>query len=107
SVTWISNISGQGFSLTYPSIILHAVSRDPNVFPEECIYVLADAKGSDIGIQSTEESVSSVQNVAANGNEEAGENGCDDDGDGNDDDDDDDKAHLAIRFAPRDKSIFQ
>ncbi|VIO89970.1 Uncharacterized protein BM_BM9595 [Brugia malayi] len=28
SVTWISNISGQGFSLTYPSIILHAVSRE-------------------------------------------------------------------------------
>uniref|UniRef100_A0A8R1TQB1 Methylosome subunit pICln n=1 Tax=Onchocerca volvulus TaxID=6282 RepID=A0A8R1TQB1_ONCVO len=108
SVTWISNISGQGFSLTYPSIILHAVSRDPSVFPEECIYVLADAKGSDIGIQSTEESVSSVQNVTANGIDvEAAENGCDDDDDGNDDDDD--KAHLAIRFAPQDimQNIYQ
>ncbi|KAM3727526.1 Methylosome subunit pICln [Dirofilaria immitis] len=112
SVTWISNISGQGFSLTYPSIILHAVSRDPNVFPEECIYILADARGSDIGIQSTEESVSNTQNTTSNGNEEQAEfdeetteNGCDNDVD--DDNNDDDKAHLAIRFAPQDKSILQ
>ncbi|VIO90008.1 conserved hypothetical protein [Brugia malayi] len=110
SVTWISNISGQGFSLTYPSIILHAVSRDPSVFPEECIYVLADAKGSDIGLQGTEESVSSAHN--GNGIEEQAEfdekrteNGCGDDID--DDGDDDDKAHLAIRFSPQDKTILQ
>uniref|UniRef100_A0AAF5PMU7 Methylosome subunit pICln n=1 Tax=Wuchereria bancrofti TaxID=6293 RepID=A0AAF5PMU7_WUCBA len=111
SVTWISNISGQGFSLTYPSIILHAVSRDPSVFPEECIYVLADAKGSDIGIQSTEESVSSAHNgngieEQAEFDEKRGENGCGDDID-DDGDDDDDKAHLAIRFSPQDKTILQ
>uniref|UniRef100_A0A1I7VIR2 Methylosome subunit pICln n=1 Tax=Loa loa TaxID=7209 RepID=A0A1I7VIR2_LOALO len=117
SVTWISNISGQGFSLTYPSIILHAISRDPNVFPEECIYMLADAKGSDIGIQNTEESVSSAQGVTGNGTEEQAEfygarvrNGYSDDADDDDDDGgdgDDDKAHLAIRFSPHDKTILQ
>ncbi|CAG9539797.1 unnamed protein product [Cercopithifilaria johnstoni] len=112
SVTWISSISGQGFSLTYPSIILHAISRDPSVFPEECIYVLADAKGSDIGIQTTEESMSNTQHVIGSGieeqaefNEERTENGFGDVGD--DDDDDDDKVHLAIRFAPQDKTILQ
>ncbi|VDK85035.1 unnamed protein product [Litomosoides sigmodontis] len=111
SVTWISSISGQGFSLTYPSIILHAISRDASVFPEECIYVLADAKGSDIGIQSSEESVSTAQSVTGNGIEEQAEfdegraeNGF---GDNYGDDDDDDKMHLAIRFAPQDKTILQ
>ncbi|KAL3991047.1 Regulator of volume decrease after cellular swelling family protein [Acanthocheilonema viteae] len=118
SVTWVSSISGRGFSLTYPSIILHAISRDPSVFPDECIYVLADAKGSDIGIQNSERSVSSAQHVGsgieeqAELDEERVENGFGDDiGDDNDDDDadddDDDKVHLAIRFAPQDKTILQ
>uniref|UniRef100_A0A915PW23 Methylosome subunit pICln n=1 Tax=Setaria digitata TaxID=48799 RepID=A0A915PW23_9BILA len=107
SVTWISSISGQGFSLTYPSIILHAISRDPSVFPEECIYVLADAKRSDIGIQTIEESVSSAQNITGNGTEEQTEFSEESEENGHDhDDDDDDKAHLAIRFSPQDKSIF-
>uniref|UniRef100_A0A183FC31 Methylosome subunit pICln n=1 Tax=Heligmosomoides polygyrus TaxID=6339 RepID=A0A183FC31_HELPZ len=35
-----------GFSLTYPSIILHAVSTDLSTFPHECIYVLVDASKS-------------------------------------------------------------
>uniref|UniRef100_A0A0R3S6I4 Methylosome subunit pICln n=1 Tax=Elaeophora elaphi TaxID=1147741 RepID=A0A0R3S6I4_9BILA len=126
SVTWISSVSGQGFSLTYPSIILHAISRDPSVFHEECIYVLADAKESvnnsclmllfaDIGIQSAEESMTSARHVIGSGSEERVENGfgdCIDDDDdigGNEniDGDDDDKVHLAIRFAPQDKTILQ
>ncbi|PIO66592.1 Nucleotide-sensitive chloride conductance regulator [Teladorsagia circumcincta] len=45
-VTWICRSSGLGFSLTYPSIILHAVSTDLSTFPHECIYVLVDASKS-------------------------------------------------------------
>ena len=46
SVTWTSRTSGTGFSLSYPSIILHAVSTDLSSFPHECLYVLVDASKS-------------------------------------------------------------
>lgn len=45
-VTW-RNSSGQGFSLQYPSISLHAVSRDLNAFPQECLFLMVDGKLSD------------------------------------------------------------
>lgn len=45
-VTW-RNSSGQGFSLQYPSISLHAVSRDLNAFPHECLFLMVDGKLSD------------------------------------------------------------
>lgn len=67
---------------------------------------------ADIGIQNTEESVSSAQNVIESGieeqvefDEERTENGFGDDVDNDHDDDDDDKVQLAIRFAPQDKTI--
>ncbi|XP_076323576.1 methylosome subunit pICln-like isoform X1 [Tachypleus tridentatus] len=41
-VSWVGE-SGQGFSLEYPSITLHAVSRDLNAFPHECLYLMIDA----------------------------------------------------------------
>lgn len=40
---WKSN-SGEGFTLEYPSIYIHAVSRDLNNFPEECLYLMIDGK---------------------------------------------------------------
>ncbi|KAL3275850.1 hypothetical protein HHI36_020591 [Cryptolaemus montrouzieri] len=33
-----------GFQIDYPSISLHAISKDASVYPEECIYVLIDAR---------------------------------------------------------------
>jgi len=42
-VTWLSD-SGQGFTLNYPSISLHAISRDQNAFPKPCLYVMFDGK---------------------------------------------------------------
>lgn len=67
---------------------------------------------TDLGIQSTEGSMSSAQHIIGNGteeqtefDEERAENGCSDNTDDDDGDDDDDKAHLAIRFAPQDKTI--
>ena len=43
SVTWL-NEEGQGFLLEYPSISLHAVSRDLTSFPRPCLYVMVDGK---------------------------------------------------------------
>ncbi|KAE9413622.1 hypothetical protein Angca_006177, partial [Angiostrongylus cantonensis] len=45
-VTWICRTSGLGFSLTYPSIILHAISTDISTFPYECVYIVVDASKS-------------------------------------------------------------
>jgi len=36
--------SGQGFSLEYPHIALHAVSRDLQAYPSECLYILVDTE---------------------------------------------------------------
>ncbi|XP_013775248.1 methylosome subunit pICln-like [Limulus polyphemus] len=42
-LSWVGE-NGQGFSLEYPSICLHAVSRDLNAFPCECLYLMIDAE---------------------------------------------------------------
>lgn len=34
----------QGFSLEYPHISLHAISRDEQVHPRQCLYIMVDAK---------------------------------------------------------------
>ena len=47
-VAWAGS-DGQGFSLEYPHIMLHAISRDTSVFPHPCLYLMVDAK---IGPQS-------------------------------------------------------
>ncbi|XP_076138138.1 methylosome subunit pICln [Alosa pseudoharengus] len=39
--------SGMGFSLEYPSISLHAISRDPSAYPQEHLYVMVNGKLSD------------------------------------------------------------
>jgi len=33
---------GQGFSLEYPNISLHAISKDLTTFPRECLYLMVD-----------------------------------------------------------------
>lgn len=42
-VTWLSD-NGQGFTLNYPDISLHAISKDQNAFPKPCLYVMFDGK---------------------------------------------------------------
>jgi len=42
-VSWVG-IQGQGFSLEYPHIALHAVSRDLTVFHQECLYLMIDVR---------------------------------------------------------------
>ena len=43
SLSWLDG-SGLGFSLEYPTISLHAVSRDLNAYPREHLYVMVNAK---------------------------------------------------------------
>lgn len=43
-VYW-QNEAGQGLVLEYPSISLHAISRDTSSFPHECIYLMTDISG--------------------------------------------------------------
>ncbi|PFX20774.1 Methylosome subunit pICln [Stylophora pistillata] len=42
-LSWCDPASGKGFSLEYPSISLHAISRDTSQFPQECIYCMMDS----------------------------------------------------------------
>ncbi|KAM3837542.1 methylosome subunit pICln isoform 1-T1 [Vipera latastei] len=42
-LSWITD-SGLGFSLDYPIISLHAISRDLNAYPWEHLYVMVNAK---------------------------------------------------------------
>ena len=41
-LSWCDS-SGQGFSLEYPSISLHAICKDTTQFPHECIYCMMES----------------------------------------------------------------
>ncbi|XP_071798056.1 methylosome subunit pICln-like [Asterias amurensis] len=41
-VSWV-NSGGQGFTIPYPAISLHAVSKDLTAYPHECLYLMIDA----------------------------------------------------------------
>lgn len=43
-LSWVNNGSGKGFSLEYPHIALHAISRDLQTYPQECLYMMLDSK---------------------------------------------------------------
>lgn len=45
-LSWFDG-SGMGFSLEYPSISLHAISRDLSAYPQEHLYVMVNGKLSD------------------------------------------------------------
>uniref|UniRef100_A0A4W4F721 Methylosome subunit pICln n=1 Tax=Electrophorus electricus TaxID=8005 RepID=A0A4W4F721_ELEEL len=47
-VSWFDG-SGVGFSLEYPSISLHAISRDLSTYPEEHLYVMVNSKYKEQG----------------------------------------------------------
>ncbi|XP_005699556.1 PREDICTED: methylosome subunit pICln isoform X2 [Capra hircus] len=80
-LSWLDG-SGLGFSLEYPTISLHAVSRDLNAYPREHLYVMVNAKFG-------EESKESV----ADEEEE--------------DSDDDIEPIAEFRFVPSDKSALE
>ncbi|XP_075054707.1 methylosome subunit pICln [Mixophyes fleayi] len=85
-LSWL-NSSGLGFSLEYPSISLHAISRDTTAYPDEHLYVMVNSKLAD--------SDGKEAKMKADGEEESEED---------DDDDDDEEPITEVRFVPEDKS---
>jgi len=76
-LVWIST-NGQGFALQYPTISMHAISRNTSGFPHPCIYMVVETpkeRGSDGG-----EHNGSTQEES--------------------DEDDDDEQSTEIRFVP-------
>ncbi|XP_066105621.1 methylosome subunit pICln isoform X2 [Saccopteryx bilineata] len=80
-LSWLDG-SGLGFSLEYPTISLHAVSRDLTAYPQEHLYVMVNAK--------------------------FGEESKESDADEEEEDSDDDIEPIAeFRFVPSDKSALE
>ncbi|CAN7996520.1 unnamed protein product [Ixodes hexagonus] len=76
-VSWVGE-SSAGFSLEYPSVALHAVSRDLSSFPQECLYLMIDGN---------------LDEAEPTTNENGG-----------DTNEDDEPAASEIRFVPENKS---
>ncbi|XP_061073185.1 methylosome subunit pICln isoform X2 [Conger conger] len=90
-LSWFDG-SGMGFSLEYPSISLHAISRDLSAYPQEHLYVMVNAKLSE---------ESEMQ-------EKDDDNEDEDDDDEEDKNSDDDSGPITeIRFVPSDKSALE
>ncbi|XP_077154819.1 methylosome subunit pICln [Ranitomeya variabilis] len=92
-LSWL-NGSGLGFSLEYPSISLHAISRDTATYPEEHIYVMVDGK------------MVNGKVVDGDGNE-ANMNDQGEDNEEEDDDDNDEEPITEIRFVPENKADLE
>ncbi|XP_078013061.1 methylosome subunit pICln isoform X2 [Phascolarctos cinereus] len=86
-LSWLDG-SGIGFSLDYPTISLHAVSRDLNAYPQEHLYVMVNARFGE------EEPKELKETPVAEGEE--------------DEDSDEDIEPIAeFRFVPSDKSALE
>ncbi|XP_060779454.1 methylosome subunit pICln isoform X3 [Neoarius graeffei] len=86
-LSWF-NGSGMGFALDYPSISLHAISRDLSAYPQEHLYVMVNKKLND-------------ENEA-----EMPEKAPDDEGE-EESDNDEDEIITEIRFVPSDKAALE
>ena len=42
SLSWCDDSTSRGFSLEYPTISLHAVSKDTTHFPHECLFCMVE-----------------------------------------------------------------
>lgn len=43
-LAWVNSSTGQGFSVEYPNISMHAISRDLQAYEQECLYLMLDVK---------------------------------------------------------------
>lgn len=89
-LSWFDG-AGLGFSLEYPAIGLHAISRDVSAYPQEHLYVMVNGKVGD-------------ENEAEMAEKAADEEGDDD---SSSDDDEEDGAITEIRFVPSDKAALE
>lgn len=90
-LSWFDG-AGMGFCLEYPTISLHAVSRDTSAYPQEHLYVMVNGK-------LREDNEAEMSEKASEDEETNG---------GSDDDDDDDEETITeIRFVPSDKAALE
>lgn len=90
-LSWFDG-AGLGFSLEYPTIGLHAISRDVSAYPQEHLYVMVNGK---VG----EENEAEMAEKAAD--EEEGDDSS------SSGDDEEDGAITEIRFVPSDKAALE
>ncbi|KAF7652502.1 hypothetical protein LDENG_00095920 [Lucifuga dentata] len=83
---------GMGFSLEYPSIGLHAISKDVSAYPQEHLYVMVNGKLSE---ENEAEMAEKAPDEEADEDDEDS-SGCDDDG-----------VITEIRFVPSDKAALE
>ncbi|XP_054455131.1 methylosome subunit pICln [Anoplopoma fimbria] len=95
-LSWFDG-SGMGFCLEYPTIGLHAISRDVSAYPQEHLYVMVNGKLSG-------ENEAEMAERAADGEEDDND---DSSNSGADDDDDEEGAITEIRFVPGDKVALE
>ncbi|XP_074497137.1 methylosome subunit pICln [Sebastes fasciatus] len=88
-LSWFDG-SGMGFCLEYPTIGLHAISRDVSAYPQEHLYVMVNGK------LSGDNEAEMAEKAADDDDEDASS-------DGSGDDDDEEGAITEIRFVPSDK----
>lgn len=96
-VSWVGADS-KGFSLEYPAISIHAISRDMTAFPYQCLYLMlnGDLEEKDHSADSSSATEEGQHSRNSNGGDED-----DDDDDGGGDDNEDEKI-TEIRFVPQD-----
>ncbi|XP_027200246.2 chloride nucleotide-sensitive channel icln [Dermatophagoides pteronyssinus] len=90
--TWRTE-NGQGFSLEYPQISLHATSRDLNNFHSECLYLMFENNNNIISAQ---------QPSSSSSNDDQDENNDEDEDD--DDEGNNNKNIIELRLVPKDLS---
>ncbi|KAJ8267019.1 hypothetical protein GJAV_G00137370 [Gymnothorax javanicus] len=93
-LSWFDE-SGKGFFVEYPSISLHAISRDMKVYPQEHLYVMVNTKlNEDKGMQDEAKEAHKKENADSSEEDE-------------DDDDDSPGPITEIRFVPSDKTALE
>ncbi|KAG8001749.1 Methylosome subunit pICln [Nibea albiflora] len=92
-LSWFDG-AGLGFCLEYPTIGLHAISRDVSAYPQEHLYVMVNGKLGD-------------ENEAEMAEKAAEDEGEDDDSNSSGGDDDEEGTITEIRFVPGDKAALE
>jgi len=114
---WISN-DGRGFTLPYPTISMHAISRNTSNFSRPCIFMILDSpeekpSGCETNVSrfaekmaacdlKSESTASKTESAASGGSEGGGHNGSTREGSEGEDDDEEQSRSTEVRFVPAD-----
>jgi len=70
NISWINGTSGEGFSILYPKMTLHAISKDESIHPKPCLYVMLNGYLDEDGAKEAEVEPDSDADEAAMDDEE-------------------------------------